>query len=618
MAGQNKGINIDEGLPLIRHDELANLYIPTHSEEFKELIDWINLRSSPILIGGQIGSGKSTFINKAFNELNISPDLLFHFDQNSINIIDNNPLLIFLKEILNKSISLGVDLSFTNAASDLTNNEISNLIDLYKFLSENNFSLDGFSKKKRIAQKISENQDFTLQVLEELLRRIEEKLEHKLLIVASGIDKYKMSDVNTFFLNTIALLLSKFKTMFEVNAVHIFDNKWVLKNYEKIFIGTVNEDHILNLFRTRMGVYAFSIKEYELDLARLSGGNFRQAIRLLFNFLNIKKFSLSSEKTIFETVRKTNQDFFAFSTRPSDDLMRLIQNEKKISSTTITLPGDYETAQRAIYENWILIDSREEADRWNAQVNPLVEHLFLIKNSVQAYEKHLLNLYAKEHQISNVGLSFNSKTDEIIDFQQLLRNALTEDYSFNTTDILKMISSTLFSKSRTERIIIAYQDTEIVDSIRNYLFANANSYEYQSVLHIEILNNGSSALNQILEQINSNKVDIFSFDFPFTLNDNEIEDLDKARDIFISYQMIWWISIAELKKMLPKWVQLRQLFQIFFIEDELLSSINLDEVQKDIDYYTRLKDRFNKQNLAYLEHLEKLFNWLRQRGEPNE
>lgn len=613
MTGQNGGINIDEGLPLTRQDELNHLYIPAHLDEYEELVAWINLRSSPILIGGQIGSGKSTFINRAFNELNIDPDLLFHFDQDSINIIDNNPLLVFLKGILHKSISLGIDLSFTNAASDLTNNEISNLKDFYEFLSQSNFSLAVFNQKKRIAQKISENQDFTLQILEELLRRLEEKLEHKLLIVASGIDKYKMSDVNTFFLNTIAQLLSKYKTMFEVNAVHIFDNKWVLKNCEKIFIGTVNEDHILNLFRTRMGVYAYSIKEYELDLARLSGGNFRQAIRLLFNFLNFKKFSLSSEKTIFETVRKTNQDFFAFSTRPSDDLMRLIQNEKKISSTTITLPGDYETAQRAIYENWILIDSREEADRWKAQVNPLVEHLFLNKSSVQAYEKQLLNLYAKEHQISNVGLSFNSKTDEIIDFEQLLRNALTEDYSFNTAEILKMISSTLFSKNRTERIIIAYQDKEIVDSIRNYLFANANSFEYQSVSHSDIVKDNSSALNQILEKINSIKTDIYSFDFTYQLNNKEIEEIDKARDIFLSYQMIWWIPLSELKKILPQWIQLRQLFQIFFIEDELLASINIDEIQKDIDYYKKLKDQFNKQNLTYLEHLEKVLDWLKKK-----
>src|ERR1035437_8524233 len=111
MSRNESGINFDEGVQLSDTFEFEHLYIPFHQVHYSELLYWLNHQNTPLLIGGQIGSGKSTFINKAFSDSHVNPDIVFHFDQDSINIFENNPLLVIIKEIIKKAISENIDRS---------------------------------------------------------------------------------------------------------------------------------------------------------------------------------------------------------------------------------------------------------------------------------------------------------------------------------------------------------------------------------------------------------------------------------------------------------------------------------------------------------------------------
>ena len=173
----------------------------------------------------------------------------------------------------------------------------------------------------------------------------------------------------------------------------------------------------------------------------------------------------------------------------------------------------------------------------------------------------------------------------------------------------------MLSKDRTDRIIIAYRNKEIVEAVRYYIFAKANTFEYQSFFHVEIRSNEFSPLGQILDTINSNKDDIYSFDFKDELLVKDIDAIDKIRDVLLSYQMIWWIPLDNLKKYLPRWTQLRQLFQIFIIEDELLASINQNEIEEDLKYYSKLKTSSKNNFSEMLNNLEKVLLWLKKSKE---
>jgi len=65
--------------------------------------------------------------------------------------------------------------------------------------------------------------------------------------------------------------------------------------------------------------------------------------------------------------------------------------------------------------------------------------------------------------------------------------------------------------------------------------------------------------------------------------------LDRRRDVFVPYEMLWWVRTEDLSRCLQEWPQLRQLMSVYILEDELLGSLKPDEVQADLDYLALLK-----------------------------
>ena len=64
MKRQADGVNFDEGLALQTQEDLDLLYVDARREEISRIINWFqNKEQEALLLGGQIGVGKSTLLS---------------------------------------------------------------------------------------------------------------------------------------------------------------------------------------------------------------------------------------------------------------------------------------------------------------------------------------------------------------------------------------------------------------------------------------------------------------------------------------------------------------------------------------------------------------------------
>lgn len=254
MNRNKYGINFDEGIPFESEWEFQNLFVPYHNSQFKEFKNWFDNGTTPILIGGQIGSGKSTFIKKALLESNNQPDITFRFDTEGANLAEGDFIKVLLVGIIEYALNKNLDLSFSNLPEEITKNKLSKWSELFQKLVNIEFNLNYFDFKKELSNSLQENSEYVFAVLNQILELIKNNLGRDVFFLASGIDKFAPQSSGFISLQSSLNFLTRYKTIFEVNAVHIFNNKWQLKNIEKVFLEAFNEVEIIELLKKRKGV----------------------------------------------------------------------------------------------------------------------------------------------------------------------------------------------------------------------------------------------------------------------------------------------------------------------------------------------------------------------------
>ena len=152
-----------------------------------------------------------------------------------------------------------------------------------------------------------------------------------------------------FGMQEVITTLLNFKTLYELNTVHLFGGPGsVFYSADRLFIPVIEQESMITMLFKRMGIYAQPIqKEIEI-LAKWSGGNPRQGVRLLNHFqtaINSKKHDLAQNLSI--AIYKTTSDFFSYSPKPTDELMKTIKRTGKVNSSFFSLPADKETARLA-------------------------------------------------------------------------------------------------------------------------------------------------------------------------------------------------------------------------------------------------------------------------------
>ena len=634
MKRNRFGLNLDEGLPLVTEEDFDILYVDCFGEIEAKFTAWLKKGNKPLLLGGQIGSGKSTLIEKQLHEN--KPDIRLAYDTDGIDLDAGDFLAITLAGFVAKALEENIDLSFSELPNELAGLENDDWASLLEYLLPTRFSLVAFKRKRELSRKMTENIDFEKYisaVINEIGARIETKLKRSLFVFASGIDKFNWQSTAFIQIQEVMRTISAYKTLYEVNAVHLFYKQGVMFSIERLFIPTMSIENIKNIIKKRLGIYNSKSLEKEIDLlACWSGGNPRQAVRLLEAFLSGKIENRNRLKQIIFAVKQVTRDYFSYAHRPAEELIRSIDKTGTLLSSLIPLPGDKETARRALHGNWIFITGQPEGDSWPTAVNPLVKPLFNKKNiNVESPEIRLIKEYAKVHEISPIGLEINllnsdGHTDYLNSNQdfhgttteksgdqllmELLATGLEEPLHTNVGQLLDLLRAALFSKDRADRSIIAYKNREVCNAVRNYLFAKANTYEFQECEHFSLTGGGDrNPAEQIAEILDSN-ADIISIEFVGEWNNTQIEILDKLRDHFLERQMLWWIHLDDLKRYIPYWTHLRQLFEVFVLEDELNAGLTEEDVQKDLTYFKDLAQEENSAEANVMKYLTMVLDYL--------
>ena len=638
------GINLDEGIPL-SEATLEKFYVPCFEDYFQKIIAWLkdNTIETPLSLGGQIGSGKSTLITKVFTDKSLKPDITLKFDKEGLNLDDGDFLSIILSGFIKKAIEQSLDLSFSKLPSEIFKLKPDDWQGIVNILYPESFSMKLFEKKIVARKTIAKHDKYIIEAISKIGDALRIKSKSSLIVFASGIDKYDTGSSAFLSLQSAIKILSNYKTMYEVNAGHLFlpdITSPFSSNSEKVFIPTVRDNDIIKILNKRMGVYAEPIKKELGLITKWSGGNPRQAIRLLTHYQAARK-NKTLDKTgkLANAIKRTTDDLFAYSSKPTFDLIRTILKDKKIESSLLNSLEYKDISQLALYGNWIFITQGSTNGSWPAIVNPLVKTFYKNEKSIMAEpEQKLLSRYAEINEMSATGLGFNilsasddnaedNKTkvlnknnfksgDELL--WEYLSRGIEKPLPLNLIEILDVISAALLSIDRKDRVIVGFKDKKILNAARAYLFAKANSYEYQRFEHRTLLGGKGKKPINTLEEMLDLDTEILSLGFEGKWTEGQLDILDKYRDRFINYQMLWWIPLDDLKKYLPRWVQLRELFEFFILEDELLGSLSVEDIESDLAFYEDLVETEESAEFSMVKNLKIVLEYLKQnRGGEN-
>ncbi len=610
MERNRFGINVDEGIALTTAEEFEGLFVDTESEAGIKLLGWLKTGEQSVLFGGQIGCGKTTLLDYVFYKSGIKPDITFHFDSGSLNLSAIDSWSIVFAELFSFIATLDlinieeIPVEYKKLLGD-TPDAWHESISQIRLQS---FSQASIEKNKAFNRLLESSQEYLTAFLESLIRKVVLTKKSPLTLFASGIDKFEPGTAAYFALTDILLSLCTHKTLFEVNAVHLFTGDPWCRKLENIFVSTSGTKQIEKILEKRLGRYAGTYAREIPLISKYSGGIPRQALRILESFLAAQKQSPSNSEAFFQAAENVNRDFFAFSQRPEDALMQNVRKNLFLEASLISLSGDQETAKRAVFGNWVILKEQMSESRWEAFVNPLIKESFDIVKADDP-ERVLLKEYARQRGISEHGLEVDlSQTG----WRDTLLEQLERPIEFNVTEILDSISSALLSKRRADRIIVAFEDEVIADTVRTYLEAKSNSYEYQVWSHHKInVDIELSPLTEMAKCFLEDSVDVYSFEFVGDLSMTSLDELNIRRDWFIEAQLIWWIPKKKLKEYLGQWTQLRQLFQIYVLEEDLGKSLSVEEIESDLDFMNELAESEGTASFSFVKNLKIVLDYLK-------
>jgi hypothetical protein len=401
----NYGINFDLGVPLESKWELSNLYVPVYDEIQTKLSNWIKDSNDVIYLGGQIGSGKSTAIQRAWLSARQKPDVELHFDREAFNLSAGDFWRIILGALIEKALAVKSDLSHLNIPKDLTGLSGIRWKQFLEILKPPRVDITLFRKRKKIQEKMVDNPDYIAKACEALISTIVAVSKKSLVFFASGIDKYDVDGAAFQDLLKPLQVLKKYKTLFELNVVHIYHPFFVSGQENHIFIPFFPENVLREILNRRMGAYSHNAERFINIAIQWSGGNPRQALRMLMELRQSK--NDFQEGVILDAVHSLFFKYFGYTPKPDVDLLNVIRKQKEFDTTLLSLPGDKATARRAVYGNWIFLGEKCENGRVQAKLNPVVEFSVNLSISMTDPEIQLLNQYSEQRQMSGLGLDFN-------------------------------------------------------------------------------------------------------------------------------------------------------------------------------------------------------------------
>jgi len=267
-----------------------------------------------------------------------------------------------------------------------------------------------------------------------MIETLSDKLGRPPLIYCEGIDKYPFSGGDIHLLSPTLSVISKSmgKLMYELNLVYVvnLNLEWQRQDASSAMLTSSNETKIMELLKRRMGTYSNYRKAIFPILAKLSGGNPRQAVRLQAEFeYAYEKLKKPKDEAISYACDRVRSDFLR-----SGDVVFSLEHLKTVKRDGFFIP----TEESPLYWNWILATGEPSIGKVPVKINPLllpaIESFEALTPEDPEVEK--LKLWAQEHDTSPFGLTIPAemKIEGFIDEMnksELMEPALSIEKIFN-------------------------------------------------------------------------------------------------------------------------------------------------------------------------------------------
>ncbi|MCF6313527.1 MAG: ATP-binding protein [Verrucomicrobiales bacterium] len=611
MKRRRYGINLDDGTALASDEEFDLLYVPCNTAVSESLHIWFgnNTRTS-LLFTGQIGSGKTTLLKEVARRYSSSSITLL-FDTAPVAISEGGFLLVILGGILKQCLQCDASLDGSGIRlADFPSLNVSSWDDLSQRLTTRPRSIDEARKLNKVSEILGESASHVFVVCDDLLNRIFEKTGEEPIIIAEGVDKFHPSSPDYFLLKSSLEFLSTRKTLFECNASHLFHLDDFSPDIEKLFLGKIKDVYLSQVLKKRLGSYSSVYDEVFPEIIKHSGGNVRQAIRILgaYHFQKsqpdfeqqraLKKATLQVASNLLEV---------SFQNLPID-VFTAVKRDKYIETSLFHNLDTRDGAIDAIYHNWLLLESLPSEDaptHWPTSINPLLpEGIITSVHSQPTREEQAIRTWAEDAGLSDLNLNAPTSEDGTpkwdVFWQEVEETADTG--TLHIQKLLHEIASGLFCYERQDRIIITFQNALDIQPVKNYLKAKASTYiqiTYQDII-LTGGNDQDPIQNLLVKMCELDPHALYSIELDGEWTPEQLRDLDRRRDMFSDLQMLWWIEAESLRRYLPHWPQLRQFFRIYNLDEDLWRGVQPEEIQSDIEFLESMTESGKSEEIRSL------------------
>jgi len=619
------GINLDDGVPLSSDEDFQLLYVSCNPEITACLQAWFaDEMQEPILLGGQIGSGKTTILKEVSRAFINAQIISVRFDTDPLEPSEGGYCMLLFGRVLQACLKAGVNVEGCGIAlSDFPSINAESWKFFADKVTEWPSNLQEAGQLRDVCAVMSENAELVRRSCETLLGRLRETLSREPIVIAEGIDKFNLSTPEYFSLKDTLTFLAKRKTLFEVNAVHFFQKKEFRPGIRKLFIGGIDSDNLFQMLRKRLGSYAPVYQDAFSLIVEYSGGNARQALRLL-NAYYFQRAQPKKEHTaaIALACHQVGNDLLNI---PYDhfptEILTVVKRDGYIEGSLFNdrKAEIREGANDAVYHNWLFVQrepNHAAPTRWPAILNPLIDAAIKWEvDTPRSPEEEAVLQWASEHEISPIGLNIPIDDSGLPTWDKFWEEIelSSEKETLNILELIKEIGAGLFGTERQDRIIITYRDRKNLEAVRDFLVGEANTYEYFPCEEITL--EGGKGREPVIELLawlaDRDPNRIYSVELVGKWTEAQLRDLEHRRDLLDNLQMLWWIQQDDLKRYLRFWPQLRQFFRFYRLEDELWRGITMEEIQADIDFIREMSDEPDPEGVR---RLSAVLSYLKESG----
>jgi hypothetical protein len=610
------GINLDDGVALSDRKEFGLLYVPCRAEEMARIEAWIQEDDvTPLVVAGQIGSGKTTLLNALLRNYAPHQIIRLRVDEDPLEPTEGGFCGVLLGQILSTCLKSSISPEGCGlVVSDFADLGVDSWPALQTRLTTRPDSLSQAASTRGIYRTLEDNAQLVRRACDELLSRVREETGRAPPVIAEGIDKFDPYGADFFSLKNTLRFLAARKTLFEVNAVHLFGFPEFGTEQHTVFVGSMGDDELRRVLQKRMGEYAPVFDNAYPILAHYSGGNVRQALRMLSAFYSLRaKQRKEHDAAVAMACHRVAHDLLSvFAGRFSNEFMTAVKRDGYAEGSLFSDQKTRDGAMHAIYRNWVFLLQEPQCDtptRWPAAINPLI-HNAIAWPEVEApsAEEIAVRRWALQHNVSPIGLGCQTSVETGMpdwrSFQeQYDSSVLSEEDAISAIRLLEEIGGGLFGEERQDRIVVTYQAEEHLETVRDFLVGKANAYGFFPCVEIDLLGGeGYEPIPQLL--ISLSRPDshvIYSVHIRGDWTDSQLRDLERIRDVFGNLQMLWWMQRDALVSYLPQWPQLRQYFRFYELETELWRGLSQDEIEADLEFIREMSEEDDPEGARRLQ-----------------